>query len=200
MSSNTKEHHTMRTALGGVALLLTLTAVAGCGDDDPVSKPSASSTPASPSPSASPTNPIDVAHAAAQAAMQRYIAGVNAVAQKPNTFPSLSKVAAGSAVLEQRNEARYFIKKGWHGTGTGTQIVKMKVAGDFLGEKPPYVQLNVCTTFSGELVDKTGKVVNVGKRPKYRTSLYTVANYGKKLGWLVTTQKDNDNGSSSCEF
>lgn len=203
MSSNWKAaSHTMRTTLGGAALLLTIAMTAtGCSGSTPH--------PASPqtSPSQSPTSPStppaatpqEKAHTAARAAMRHYVAVTTAVSKRPTFYKQLARVASGSALLSQQNDARYLASKGWHLDGDGVRIAKMEVAGDALREKPPYVQLNVCTSFSGQLVDKAGEPVDVGKRQEFLTSLYSVANYGK-AGWRVSVQKDNDAGSSSCEL
>ena len=203
MSSNWKAaNHTMRTTLGAVALLLTIaTTASGCsGSTHRAASPQVSPTLSATSPITSPAaTPQDKAHAAARTAMRRYVSVTTAVSKKPATYKQLAGVASGSALLNQENDARYLASKGWHLNGEGVRIAMMEVAGDALGERPPYVQLNVCTSFSGQLVDKAGKPVNVGKRQKFLTSLYSVANYGKG-GWRVSVQKDNDAGSSSCEL
>jgi len=198
-SSTKKENHTMRTALGGVALLLTIAATAaGCSDSDDNTAPPPSSTPAEPTTSPTPKTPEDRASAAAESAMRRYFATTNAVAANPRKVAQLKKVETGTLLSADQSTFNQWASKGWRQTGRGTFITKMSAEVVDLDNRPATVTVTVCAGVDGDVVDEQGQSVVKKGGPKVLTTKYTVANYAKghpESGWLVATAEDQAVGS-----
>lgn len=189
----------MRTALGGVALLLTIAAAAaGCSDSDGNTAPPPSSTPAEPTTSSTPESPEDRASAAAEASVRRYVEQKNEVAANPRLLNRLKSVEVGTLLVADQNTFRQWQQKGWHATGSGVAVTKLQVGTVALDENPATVDVTVCTSVGGDVVDQQGRSVVPADRTKKWTTKYTVTNYGKKPPagkWLVATAVDQAEGS-----
>lgn len=197
----------MRTALGGVALLLTIAiSAAGCSDSGGGKSPSPS-----PTPSASPTpqTPEERASAGAEAAITKYFEVTNELGKNPKAPLSTLDTVAISTELSvvKQNKFAQWRKRGWKQTGD-TKVIDVTVKSVSLDNsspaegKVPEVTIEVCGDVSDvDVVDRTGKsVITDGRAAQWRT-VYGVANYSYKTnpedGWRVAWSKDVE-GEVSC--
>jgi len=198
-STKKKENHTMRTALGGVALLLTIAATAAaCSDSDDNAAPPPSSTPAEPTTSSTPQTPEERASVDAEAAVRRYYETYNAVAANPRLLGQLKSVVVGTLLSADQNTFRDWKSNGYRQIGD-VKVTKVEVGLIKLEGRPATVEIDVCWDSAAvKVVDKSGKVMNSGKRTTTATTQYTLANYvkGRPAGkWLAATAVDQAVGS-----